>query len=60
VQKIKDARSEAAKEIEAYKAKKEAEYKKYENDVSVASGRCLSRDCTVVPMWSWMRRHQGM
>jgi hypothetical protein len=41
VQKIKDARSEAAKEIEAYKAKKEAEYKKYESEVSITSGPCL-------------------
>lgn len=34
VQKLKDARSEAAKEIEEYKAKKEAEYKKFESEVS--------------------------
>ena len=33
VQKLKDARSEAAKEIEEYKAKKEAEYKKFESEV---------------------------
>jgi hypothetical protein len=33
VQKLKDARSEAAKEIEEYKAKKEAEYKKFETEV---------------------------
>jgi V-type H+-transporting ATPase subunit G len=33
VQKLKDARSEAAKEIEEYKSKKEAEYKKFETDV---------------------------
>lgn len=37
VQKLKDARSEAAKEIEEYKAKKEAEYKKFENEVSVVA-----------------------
>lgn len=37
VQKLKDARSEAAKEIEAYKAKKEEEYKKFESDVSGVS-----------------------
>ena len=34
VQKLKDARSEAAKEIEAYKAKKDQEFKKFESDVS--------------------------
>jgi V-type H+-transporting ATPase subunit G len=34
VQKLKDARSEAAKEIEAYKAKKDEEFKKFESDVS--------------------------
>lgn len=34
VQKLKDARSEAAKEIEAYKAKKDEEFKKYESEVS--------------------------
>ena len=34
VQKLKDARTEAAKEIEAYKAKKEDEFKKFESDVS--------------------------
>lgn len=33
MQKLKDARSEAAKEIEEYKAKKEAEYKKFESEV---------------------------
>ena len=33
VQKLKDARSEAAKEIEEYKAKKEAEHKKFESEV---------------------------
>ena len=33
VQKLKDARSEAAKEIEEYKAKKEAEYKNFESEV---------------------------
>lgn len=37
MQKLKDARSEAAKEIEEYKAKKEAEYKKFEGDVSASS-----------------------
>ena len=36
VQKLKDARSEAAKEIEEYKAKKEAEYKKFESEVSAS------------------------
>lgn len=35
VQKLKDARSEAAKEIEAYKAKKDEEFKKFESEVSV-------------------------
>lgn len=43
VQKLKDARSEAAKEIEEYKAKKEAEYKKFETEVSAATYRCLDR-----------------
>jgi len=33
-QKLKDARSEAAKEIESYKAKKEEEFKQYEKEVS--------------------------
>jgi len=33
VQKLKDARTEAAKEIEEYKAQKEAEFKKFESDV---------------------------
>lgn len=37
IQKLKDARSEAAKEIEEYKASKEAEFAKFENDVSVGS-----------------------
>ncbi|WOO86222.1 V-type proton ATPase subunit G [Vanrija pseudolonga] len=32
VQKLKDARTEAAKEIESYKAQKEAEFKKFEAD----------------------------
>lgn len=32
-QRVKDARSEAQKEIEKYKAKKEAEYKEYEKQV---------------------------
>ena len=50
VQKLKDARSEAAKEIEEYKAKKEAEYKKFETEVSTgvlrkSSGPKVSRDC---------------
>lgn len=34
VQKLKDARSEAAKEIEEYKATKDAEFKKFESEVS--------------------------
>lgn len=34
MQKLKDARSEAAKEIEAYKAKKDEEFKKFESEVS--------------------------
>lgn len=33
-QKLKDARSEAAKEIEAYKKEKEAEFAKFEQEVS--------------------------
>lgn len=33
IQKLKDARSEAAKEIEEYKASKEAEFKKFEDQV---------------------------
>lgn len=33
-QKLKDARSEAAKEIEAYKSQKEEEFKKFESEVS--------------------------
>jgi hypothetical protein len=37
VQKLKDARTEAAREIEEYKAQKEAEFKKFESDVSMAS-----------------------
>lgn len=40
MQKLKDARSEAAKEIEEYKAKKEAEYKKFETEVST----CVLKD----------------
>lgn len=39
VQKLKDARTEAAKEIEQYKAQKESEFKKFESDVSVVG--CL-------------------
>jgi hypothetical protein len=34
VQKLKDARTEAAKEIEEYKAQKEADFKRFESDVS--------------------------
>jgi hypothetical protein len=34
VQKLKDARSEAASEIEEYKSKKDQEYKKFESEVS--------------------------
>lgn len=34
MQKLKDARSEAAKEIEEYKASKDAEFKKFESEVS--------------------------
>lgn len=34
VQKLKDARSEAAKEIEAYKGRKDEEFKKFESEVS--------------------------
>jgi hypothetical protein len=41
VQKLKDARSEAAKEIEEYKAAKEAEFKKFENEVSCGCGCVL-------------------
>jgi len=33
-QKVKDARSEAQKEIEEYKKQKEAEFKKFEEEVS--------------------------
>ena len=33
-QRVKDARGEAAKEIEAYKAQKEEEFKAYEQEVS--------------------------
>lgn len=33
VQKLKDARTEAAKEIEEYKAQKEAEFNKFESEV---------------------------
>lgn len=33
VQKLKDARSEAAKEIEAYKVQKQKEYEAYESEV---------------------------
>jgi hypothetical protein len=36
VQRLKDARSEAAKEIELYKKAKEEEYKKFEGDVSLS------------------------
>jgi V-type H+-transporting ATPase subunit G len=35
VQKLKDARSEAAKEIEEYKKQKEAEFNAFEKEVSV-------------------------
>jgi hypothetical protein len=35
VQKLKDARSEAAKEIESYKSSKDADFKKFESGVSV-------------------------
>ena len=34
VQKLKDARAEAAKEIEAYRAQKDKEYNTFESDVS--------------------------
>lgn len=37
VQKLKDARTEAAKEIEEYKAQKDAEFKKFESEVSHCS-----------------------
>jgi hypothetical protein len=43
VQKLKDARSEAAKEIEEYKSKKEAEYKKFETDVRALSHLIIAR-----------------
>lgn len=32
-QKFKDARSEAAKEVEAYKAQKEKDFKQFESEV---------------------------
>ena len=32
-QRVKDARGEAAKEIEAYKAKQEAEFQQFEQEV---------------------------
>ena len=34
-QRVKDARSEAAKEVEAYKAQKEKDFKQFESEVSV-------------------------
>jgi hypothetical protein len=37
VQKLKDARSEAAKEIEAYKKQKEAEFAAFEKEVSASA-----------------------
>jgi V-type H+-transporting ATPase subunit G len=50
VQKLKDARSEAAKEIEEYKASKEAEFKKFEGDVSLdplrVDGTALDVGCS--------------
>lgn len=36
-QKVKDARSEAQKEIEAYKKQKESEFKKFEAEVCLPS-----------------------
>ena len=36
MQKLKDARSEAAAEIEEYKSKKDQEFKKFESEVSYA------------------------
>ena len=43
VQKLKDARSEAAKEIEAYKAKKEEDFKKFESGVSTRAPSCWTK-----------------
>lgn len=40
IQKLKDARSQAAKEIEEYKAQKEAEFKKFESEVSPQRNVC--------------------
>lgn len=37
VQKLKDARSEAAKEIEAYKVQKQKDYEAYEAEVNTVS-----------------------
>ncbi len=40
VQKLKDARTEAAKEIEAYKAKREEAFKKFESEVGGMDRSC--------------------
>lgn len=40
VQKLKDARSEAAKEIEAYKVQKQKDYEAYEAEVNTCSRLC--------------------
>jgi len=41
VQRLKDARAEAAKEIERYKSQKDAEFKKFESEVSLLSAQIL-------------------
>lgn len=40
---VKDARSEAQKEIEDYKKEKEAEYQKFEKEVRIAATSALLR-----------------
>lgn len=49
MQKLKDARSEAAKEIEEYKSKKDAEYKKFESEVCVSGYSVGSIHLTMFP-----------
>jgi hypothetical protein len=56
VQKLKDARSEAAKEIEEYKSKKDAEYKKFESEVCISSHSMGSILLTSLPIQVVRRR----
>jgi hypothetical protein len=56
VQKLKDARTEASKEIEEYKQAKEREFKAFEASVSPESTSAL---CPIFSFCTAARRHNG-